>query len=503
MTPSTKLRILVLLLGFLSAPFIGQAQEAPNSKLYKAIMAQDSLLFNVGFNTCNIAQFESVVSNNFEFYHDKGGITPSKEAFISGFKNGLCKSPSTYQSRRELIPGSTEVFPLYKDNHVLYGAIQTGRHRFYEKEAGKEETFASTARFTHVWQLENGAWKLIRSLSYDHVNATGVTFGAAAFANDAEIETWLKDNKFPAMAIGVINDGKLQQIKVFGELKQGTPAPYNTIFNVASLAKPITAMVTMKLVNAGKWKLDEPLATYWTDPDIAHDPRSKKLTTRHVLTHQTGFPNWRWMNESKKLAFQFDPGTKYQYSGEGMEYLRRALEKKFHKTLDQLADSLIFKPLNMKDTKYVWDKGVDESRFALWHNTKGGLYDTYKNTSANAADDLLTTVEDYSKFLISVMNGGGLSKETFNEMVSHQVKTKDNIFFGLGMEVYDLGNGEYALSHSGSDHGTAALFFILPKSKKGMIIMTNVDDGYRSYEKMVKTFLGDNGQKIIDIAMKE
>ncbi|RNI23414.1 serine hydrolase [Rufibacter latericius] len=502
MTTALNCQILLLLLSFFSVPFISKAQEPASSDLYKAIMRQDSLLFNVGFNTCNIGQFESLLSNDFEFYHDKGGITSSKAEFIAGFKNGLCKSPSTYQSRRELVTGSTEVFPLYK-NKELYGAIQTGRHRFYEKEAAKAETFASTARFSHVWQLENGNWKFLRGLSYDHLSSSFPDKGAPVFNNDADLEAWLTDNKFPALAMGIINDGKLQQIKVFGELKKGTPAPYNTIFNVASLAKPVTALVTMKLVDAGKWKLDEPLAKYWTDPDIAHDPRSKKLTTRHVLTHQTGFPNWRWMNESKRLAFQFDPGAKYQYSGEGMEYLRKALEKKFNRTLDQLADSLLFKPLGMKDTRFYWDKKVDESRFALWHDTKGGLYETYKNTSANAADDLLTTVEDYSKLLISIMNGAGLSQKTFTEMVSHQHKTKEGLYFGLGFEVFDLGNGEYALSHGGSDKGTSAIFFAFPKSKKGFIIFTNVDDGYRSYDKLIKTYLGDRGQKLVNIALQE
>ena len=149
----------------------------------------------------------------------------------------------------------------------------------------------------------------------------------------------------PVLGLGIIEDGKLKQIKVFGEIGKGQAAPYNTIFNVASLTKPVTAIVALKLVSLGKWNLDEPVYKYWTDPDIAHDPRNKKLTTRIILSHQTGFPNWRWLSDSKKLNFQFDPGTQYQYSGEGFEYLKKALEKKFHKSLPQLANELIFQPL--------------------------------------------------------------------------------------------------------------------------------------------------------------
>jgi CubicO group peptidase (beta-lactamase class C family) len=92
------------------------------------------------------------------------------------------------------------------------------------------------------------------------------------------------------------------------------------------MTKPITTLVTLKLIEQGKWSLDEPISNYYTDPDVADDPRSKRLTTRHILSHQTGFPNWRGKNPGGKLVFEFSPGTKYQYSGEGFEYLRAVLK---------------------------------------------------------------------------------------------------------------------------------------------------------------------------------
>ncbi len=145
--------------------FFVSAQVDTNSDLHKTILSKDSLLFQVGFNTCDISQFETLLSEKFEFFHDTGGRS-DKTKFLTDLKNGLCKSPETYQSRRELIPGSTQVFPLY-ENGKLYGAIQYGEHRFYEFMNGKER-FASTAKFTHVWILEDGVWKLNKSLSYDH-----------------------------------------------------------------------------------------------------------------------------------------------------------------------------------------------------------------------------------------------------------------------------------------------------------------------------------------------
>jgi hypothetical protein len=151
---------------FITISSLASAQVEQTSVLYKTILEKDSLLFNIGFNTCDISQFENLLSENFEFFHDKSGISDHKK-FLNDLKNGLCKSPETYQSRRELIPEKTQVFPLYNQGE-LYGAIQYGEHRFYEKMEGKTEQYASTAKFTHVWIIEDGKWKLKSGLSYDH-----------------------------------------------------------------------------------------------------------------------------------------------------------------------------------------------------------------------------------------------------------------------------------------------------------------------------------------------
>lgn len=279
------------------------------------------------------------------------------------------------------------------------------------------------------------------------------------------IESLMKEHGVPAAGIGIIRDGQLRQIKVYG-------GSYDTVFNVASLTKPVVAMLTLKLVSEGKWDLDEPLAKYWIDPDVADDPRAKQLTTRHVLAHQTGFSNWRWMEESKKLTFHFEPGTKHQYSGEGFEYLRHAIEKKLGKPLEELTKSMLFEPLGMRDT-------------------------THESKPANAADDLLTTVEDYGRFGAWVINGGGLPDALFREMVKPQATFKPNAAMGLGWEVHTkFPNDEYALIHSGADKDVHTLIILLPKSKQGLIVMTNSDNGFRLYEKLVVDSL-DLGREIM------
>ncbi len=94
---------------------------------------------------------------------------------------------------------------------------------------------------------------------------------------DDGIKKLLEENRIPALGIGVITGGKLTQVKVYGELRKGEAAPFNTIFNVASLTKPVTAMIALRLASAGKLNLDEPLDKYWIDPDIKTNARHKKF----------------------------------------------------------------------------------------------------------------------------------------------------------------------------------------------------------------------------------
>jgi CubicO group peptidase (beta-lactamase class C family) len=150
----------------------------------------------------------------------------------------------------------------------------------------------------------------------------------------------------------------------------------------------------------------------------------------------------------------------------------------------------------------IWDKNVDTIRLAIAFDKDGKAYETIKNKIPNAADDLLTTIEDYGKFLESVINGDGLTKEVFEAMKSNQVASSKGKHFGLGFEIYDLGKGDYALSHSGSDNGVQTILFILPKTKQGLLIFTNSDTGASIYETLIKHYLGNDGQKIFDIETK-
>lgn len=486
-------KIIFGLLFFWICSINSSAQTENSNELHELILSKDSLLFDLGFNQCDVSQFENLLSNHFKFYHDKDGIS-NKTKFISDLKLGICNNKDNRQVKRFLIKDKTEIFPLYK-NGILYAAVQNGEHSFSEKR----EIEQGIAKFSNVWELENGEWKLSNSFSFDHQAYSKKKSTTNHFENDSLTNNWLKENHINTLGLGIIENGKLQQIKIFGNNSQGNAAPYNSIFNVASLTKPITAMVALRLASLGKWNIDEPIYKIYTDSDIAKDPRSKQLTTRIILSHQTGFPNWRSETENNKLQFLFDPGTKYSYSGEGFEYLRKALEKKFKKSLNQLANELIFEPLQMKETDFIWTKNTDESRFVIGYDKDEHPYDILKNKNANAADDLHTTIAEYGNFLVNMLNGGNLSDKIYDEMLQKQVKIKENQYFGLGWVIYDLGNNEFAISHGGSDLGTQCLVVFLPKTKQGILIFTNSDQGYKVYEELLIQYLGDKGKKIIEI----
>jgi hypothetical protein len=145
------------------------AQIGTDSELYKTLQSKDSILFDAAFNRCDPDTLESIFTEDFEFYHDKGGLTDSRDAFLQPLRDNCAeRDPSAPQySKRILIKGSLKVYPLYK-NGELYGAIQHGVHRFEFLNDQNEYQKGDIAKFTHVWVLQDGRWKVKRELSYDH-----------------------------------------------------------------------------------------------------------------------------------------------------------------------------------------------------------------------------------------------------------------------------------------------------------------------------------------------
>lgn len=141
------------------------AQVDKESELFITLKKMDSLMFEKGFNECDLPFFDSIVNDDLKFYHDQSGIQ-DKITFLDNIKKYICSAPDR-KPIRKLVEGSLEVYPMY-DNGALYGAIQKGEHNFYIREPGKADVLTNIAKFTSVWTLVKGEWKYTVGLSYDH-----------------------------------------------------------------------------------------------------------------------------------------------------------------------------------------------------------------------------------------------------------------------------------------------------------------------------------------------
>ena len=311
----------------------------------------------------------------------------------------------------------------------------------------------------------------------------------AALAKD--IPALMEKAGVPGLSIAVIRGGKTAWTGNFGVRDAGTKKPVanETMFNVGSLSKPVFAFGVLKLVDSGKLKLDEPLAPYLPKEFTAGDPRFQQITARIVLSHRTGFPNWP--PDGKPLVIHFTPGERFSYSGAGMVFLQKAIEKITGKPLNDYMEEAVFTPLGMKHSSYVWNPAF-ESEVAVGHNVGGVPVDLFKADQANAAASLETTAEDYAIFLDTVLRRKGLKPATLREMETPQIavdpacsncvegtpsgKLSMSIFWGLGFGIEKTAQGE-SLWHWGDNGVFKAFFVVRPTSRSGVVYMTNSENG--------------------------
>jgi hypothetical protein len=140
-----------------------QTATSTNS-LFGGIKEMDTRLFDAIFKDCDFGRINELLTDDFEFYHDRGGLIASNRAQFLEIIRKTCerqKSGQERRSRRELV--SMDVYPLGG-----YGAIQTGVHRFFIQREKEAEEAGDIAKFTHVWKKVGDAWRIARVLSYDH-----------------------------------------------------------------------------------------------------------------------------------------------------------------------------------------------------------------------------------------------------------------------------------------------------------------------------------------------
>jgi CubicO group peptidase (beta-lactamase class C family) len=318
----------------------------------------------------------------------------------------------------------------------------------------------------------------------------------------------MAEGDIPGLSIALIRDASVAWSRGFGVKNSETKDPVddNTVFEAASLSKPVFAYAVLKLVDNGKLSLDTPLTKYLPGRyDVGDDPRLDQITARRVLSHTTGFPNWRPRGDTS-LKIHFTPGDRFSYSGEGFVYLARAMEHITGQTLEAFMKSTVLDPLGMKSSSYLWQEGPNGyfARKTFAHNSVGAVSGRGKPERANAAASLHTTATDYARFVVAIIKGTGLKPETARLMLTPQIsvaeagsnnltrpepKLSKSISWGLGWGLEETGNGT-SFWHWGDNGDTKAYVVAFSKQKTGMVMFANSANGLSIVSEVVDSALG-------------
>lgn len=322
--------------------------------------------------------------------------------------------------------------------------------------------------------------------------------------------------KVPGLSAAIIRDGKLIWNKAFGVKDNASKEPVDleTVFEAASVSKTVFAYAVMKLCEKGTLGLDEPLARHLRKPFLEGDSRLDLITARHVLSHQSGFQNWR--TPELPLKINFTPGTDFMYSGEGYNYLQSVVTQltgkvnpnkcgSYEADLKVCATDIgdymvknVLIPHGMTSSGYVWSDALGKNE-AIPHNLEGEPKTKGHPTAIDmaryaSAGGLITTAKDFSKFIIGLFTPEEsdryrLNRKSLEEMFRPQVKLPedqkidDASSWALGWAVQERESGNIVL-HSGGHSGFKSLVMVSIERKSGFVMLTNGDSGgYLVYDR--------------------
>ncbi|MCH4822126.1 serine hydrolase [Gramella lutea] len=339
-----------------------------------------------------------------------------------------------------------------------------------------------------------------------------------------KIKQLMLEANVPGMNFTIFNENKIAFTEAFGYRFNNEKLKLTDSSNIygASLSKAVFSVIVMKLVEEDVIDLDTPLQSYlpkkiyeyapkadWHDDysDLETDSLYHKITARMCMAHTSGFPNWRFFEDDKMLRVKQEPGRSYLYSGEGMVYLQVVLEKLTEKSFEELAQRIVFEPLKMNSSSYQW-KEEFEPDYAYGHNEEGQAYQKDKDNEPRAPSTLETTLEDYNKFLLAVLNREILTSNSWNEIFTPQIRIRFKSQFGpLAREVtsenddielsYGLGWGMFktpygwAVFKEGYGNGFQHHSVLFPETGKGILMMTNSQNSGGIFKELLEVALKD------------
>lgn len=327
----------------------------------------------------------------------------------------------------------------------------------------------------------------------------------------------MREARVTGLSLAILNDNKVVYVKSFGfrNREEQMPLTENTVMYGASFTKAVFAYMVMQLVAEGILDLDRPIYQYLPKPlpeyekyrDLPSDDRYKLITTRMLLSHTAGFPNFRWMNPDEKLDIKFTPGSKYAYSGEGINLAQFVIEVITNKDVGEMMRDRIFKPFGMTRTSMTWEERFKDD-LALGYDEKGQPLGHNQRRSVRAAGSMDTTISDFARFMEAVMQGKGVTKRMKEVMLTPQIQirsktqfptispetTEENraikLAYGLGWGLFQTPFGR-AYFKEGHDDGWENHAVAFPDKRIAIVLMANSSNGDSIFKELLETLLKD------------
>ena len=331
--------------------------------------------------------------------------------------------------------------------------------------------------------------------------ASLVVFGCERGAEKAEAEfanapALLEAAKVPGLALAVVDDCHIETVQYFGVADVGTSAPIDemTVFEAASLTKPMFAYIVMQLVDEGVIDLDAPLAEKFEYPRIVNEDYYAQLTPRMILSHRSGLPNWASDPADQEtwgeIPFKNAPNKKFGYSGEAYQLLQAFVEAQTGKSLEVLYNERLAE-LMPKTSLTAPKVGTVE---AFGHDRDGGKDDGVSLRSgqaSGAAYSANSNAADYAAFLSQLCEGTGLSDGALATMFQPQSPTSDDAVswaLGWGVQTTD----ENSIFFHWGDNGPFKAFAALnAESRDGVVFFANAHNGLKLIESLAEPVVGD------------
>jgi CubicO group peptidase (beta-lactamase class C family) len=304
----------------------------------------------------------------------------------------------------------------------------------------------------------------------------------------------------PGMAVGVVHGGTIR-VETFGHRSASGPAPVGdaTVFDAASLTKPLVAYATMRLVEAGALSLDDRAAAL-APCAMADEVDAAPITVRHLLSHRSGLPNPFGVHA---LAPGFAPGARFGYSSVGFAYLQRVIEAVAGEPLEATLRRLVLEPLGMKRSSLIWQRRFEDDH-ARPHE-RGVPLDKHRPPVAAASYSLQTTAGDYARFVAATIDGGALAAATHRAWLEpcvdvpkgraeHDPDAADvpepGVAWSLGWGV-EPGAGTFF--QWGKTRGIRAFAMGSVAARAGVVVLANGETGLRAVVPIVaKVLPGDH-----------